>query len=82
MNAMPSPAAPELIRVGSLEIRYLQEAGNGCEMGIFELLVPPGANVPPPHSHTANEELVYVLAGTLRYTVGSYDPRPERPATS
>ena len=40
-------------------------------MGVFELHVPPGANVPPPHSHTANEELVYVLAGTLRYTVGS-----------
>src|ERR1700752_4848683 len=65
-----SPVVPELIRLGSIEIRYLQEAGNGCEMGIFEMLVPPGANVPPPHSHHANEELVYVLDGTLRYTVG------------
>jgi quercetin dioxygenase-like cupin family protein len=25
----------------------------------------------PPHSHSNNEELVYVLEGTLRYTVGS-----------
>jgi mannose-6-phosphate isomerase-like protein (cupin superfamily) len=33
--------------------------------------VPPGANVPPPHSHPWNEELVYLLQGTLRYTVGS-----------
>jgi quercetin dioxygenase-like cupin family protein len=63
--------APELIRVGSLEIRYLQAAGNGCEMGVFEMRIPPACHVPPPHSHPANEELVYVLEGTLRYTVGS-----------
>ena len=29
----------------------------------------PGAMVPPPHSHTDNEECVYVLEGTLRYAV-------------
>ena len=71
MNEDHSPAAQEIIRVGQLEIRYFQEAGNGCQMGGFELRVPPGSNVPPPHSHSANEELVYVLEGTLRYTVGS-----------
>ena len=71
MNANPSSATPDVIRLGALEIRYLQERGNGCQMGSFELAVPPGSNVPPPHSHTANEELVYVLEGTLRYTVGS-----------
>jgi quercetin dioxygenase-like cupin family protein len=71
MSETHSPAAHDLIRLGSLEIRYLQQAGNGCEMGFFEIRVPPGANVPPPHSHAANEELVYVLEGTLRYTVGS-----------
>jgi quercetin dioxygenase-like cupin family protein len=71
MTEAHSPAAPELIQVGPLEIRYLQKAGNGCEMGLFEMRVPPGSIVPPPHSHTANEELVYVLAGTLQYTVGS-----------
>ena len=71
MNESHSPAAQEVIRAGQLEIRYLQEAGNGCQMGCFEMRVPPGSNVPPPHSHSANEELVYVLEGTLRYTVGS-----------
>lgn len=71
MNERRSSVSREVIRVGQLEIRYLQEAGNGCQMGSFELLVPPGSNVPPPHSHSANEELVYVLEGTLRYTVGS-----------
>lgn len=70
MNEANTPAAAELIRVGALEIRYLQAAGNGAEIGMFELRVPPAAMVPPPHSHSNNEELVYVLEGTLRYTVG------------
>ncbi|MGC7405132.1 cupin domain-containing protein [Pandoraea pneumonica] len=70
MTAFDASAAPELIRLGALEIRYLQKAGNGCEMGVFEMRVPSGSLVPPPHSHSANEELVYVLDGTLRYTVG------------
>ena len=60
---------PEVIRLGQLAIRYLQHAGSGCDMGMFELTVPPGANVPPPHSHPGNEEIVYVLEGTLRYSV-------------
>jgi quercetin dioxygenase-like cupin family protein len=70
MNETITPVAHEVIRVGKLEIRYLNESGDGCQMGCFEMLVPPGSNVPPPHSHTANEEIVYVLEGTLRYSVG------------
>jgi len=78
--AMNKTAAPdrETIRVGQIEIRYIQEAGNGCHMGCFEMRVPPGSNVPPPHSHANNEELVYVLAGVLRYTVGG-ETRDLRP---
>lgn len=71
MNEANTPADPDLIRLGTLEIRYLQQAGNGSEIGMFELRVPPASMVPPPHSHSGNEELVYVLEGTLRYTVGS-----------
>jgi uncharacterized cupin superfamily protein len=70
MNASDSQGKQDAIRVGQLEINYLHEAENGCQMGCFELKVPPGSNVPPPHSHTANEELLYVLEGTLRCTVG------------
>jgi quercetin dioxygenase-like cupin family protein len=81
MNEVLSPAAPEVIRLGQLEIRYLQEAGNGYQIGAFEMRVPPGSNVPPPHSHSANEELVYVLEGTLRYTVGS-ETRDLKPGDS
>jgi len=38
-------------------------------MGVFELTVAPGANVPPPHSHTLNEEYLYALEGLIRCSV-------------
>ena len=59
------------IHVGQLRIRYLVDGSQTASLGMFELTVPPGSNVPPPHSHTDNEEIVYVLEGTLRYSVGS-----------
>ena len=57
------------IKVGLLEINYLVDGADKGGLGVFELCVPPGANVPPPHSHTDNEECVYVLSGVLRYSV-------------
>lgn len=59
------------IQVGQLGIRYLLDGSAGASLGMFELTVPPGSNVPPAHSHSRNEECVYVLEGRLRYTVGS-----------
>jgi quercetin dioxygenase-like cupin family protein len=59
------------INVGKLGIRYLIDGSQTASMGLFELIVPAGSNVPPPHSHSNNEEIVHVLEGTLRYTVGS-----------
>jgi quercetin dioxygenase-like cupin family protein len=59
----------QVVRVGQLEIRYLVEGVQNGGLGVFEMKVPAGAHVPPPHSHTDNEECVYVLDGTLRYTV-------------
>ena len=59
------------INVGQLGIRYLIDGSQTASLGMFELTVPPASNVPPPHSHSNNEEIVYVLEGTLRYTVGS-----------
>lgn len=59
------------IRAGQLRIRYLVDGSHSGSLGMFELTVPPASNVPPPHSHSNNEELVYVLEGTLRYSVGS-----------
>jgi quercetin dioxygenase-like cupin family protein len=60
-----------VLKVGQLGIRYLIDGSESGTMGIFEITVPPGSNVPPPHSHSHNEEIVYVLEGTLRYTVGT-----------
>jgi len=59
------------IKVGQLGISYIVDGSDSASIGLFELTVPPGSNVPPPHSHSNNEECVYVLAGTLRYTVGA-----------
>jgi quercetin dioxygenase-like cupin family protein len=59
----------DLIAVGHLEIRYLRDGAEAGETGAFEMIVPPGSNVPPPHSHAHNEEYLYVLEGSLRYTV-------------
>ena len=57
------------IQIGGLGVRYLHDGTAAGGMGVFELSVLPGARVPPPHSHTLNEEYVYVLQGVLRYSV-------------
>ena len=59
------------IKVGQLGINYIVDGASTSSLGVFELTVPPNSNVPPPHSHSNNEECVYVLEGTLRYSVGS-----------
>jgi quercetin dioxygenase-like cupin family protein len=58
-----------VINVGQLEIRYLADRAREGGLGVFEMTVPPGARVPPPHSHRDNEECVYVLDGVLQYSV-------------
>ena len=59
------------ITIGQLEVRYLLDGtASRAASGMFELIVPPGARVPPPHSHSDNEEMVYCLEGVLRTTVG------------
>ena len=69
---------PEVVKIGQLEVRYLIDRTAHEGMGVFELTVPAGSNVPPPHSHSRNEECVYALAGTLRYSVDG-DMRDLRP---
>ena len=64
------PQEQPVIKIGGLEIRYLMDGTEtGAGSGMFELTVAPGARVPPAHSHSNNEEIVYVLEGTLRYSV-------------
>jgi quercetin dioxygenase-like cupin family protein len=57
------------VKVGQIEIHYLVDGAQKGGLGLFEMKVPAGAHVPPPHSHTDNEECVYVLEGVLRYSV-------------
>ncbi|MGF6778492.1 cupin domain-containing protein [Paraburkholderia sp. GAS334] len=66
---LSSVAPNEPINVGQLTIQYLIDGTATGGMGVFELTVPPGSQVPPPHSHTRNEECVYMLEGILRYSV-------------
>ena len=68
----------QVVGVGQLEIRYLVDGAREGGLGLFEMKVPAGAHVPPPHSHTNNEECVYVLEGVLTYTVDS-ETRDLRP---
>ncbi|MBL8706530.1 MAG: cupin domain-containing protein [Rhodospirillales bacterium] len=64
------PTAQSDIAIGGLTIRYLFDGTvSNAASGMFELTVAPGARVPPAHSHTNNEEIVYVIEGTLRYSV-------------
>jgi quercetin dioxygenase-like cupin family protein len=59
------------IKIGQLQIRYLIDgAVSGAASGMFELTVPSGARVPPAHSHSGNEEMIYCLEGILRCCVG------------
>lgn len=69
------------INLGKLTIHYLIDGSQTETMGMFELTVPPDANVPPPHSHSNNEEIVYVIQGRLRYSVGG-DKRDLLPGES
>jgi len=68
----------QVVNVGQLEIRYLVDGSQEGGLGLFEMKVPAGAHVPPAHSHTNNEECVYVLEGVLTYTVDS-ETRDLRP---
>lgn len=63
-----------VIEVGQVGINYMVDGSATSSPGMFELTIPPGSNVPPPHSHSNNEECIHVLEGTLRYTVG-VEPR-------
>src|SRR5262245_8667492 len=68
-NYGASAAAQDVITLDQLQIRYLRDGASEGQSGAFEMIIPPGSRVPPPHSHTHNEEYLYVLDGTIRYSV-------------
>jgi len=65
----------ELIRIGQLELRFFvtgKDTAGGLDM--YEVTIPPGAGVPAPHYHAHVDEAIYVVEGTMEYTV---DGRPK-----
>jgi quercetin dioxygenase-like cupin family protein len=60
----------ERIQVGQLEMRFFVDGSHtGGHMSMAEMIVPPGAKVPPPHFHGEVDETVHAIEGTLRYRV-------------
>jgi len=59
----------DAITIGGMTIEYLIDGSATRSTGMFELTVQPRSIVPPPHSHADNDEYLYVLAGTIRYSL-------------
>ncbi|HEY0203487.1 MAG TPA: cupin domain-containing protein [Acetobacteraceae bacterium] len=73
---------PETIRVGPLELRFLRDKHDtrgGLDM--FEMLVPPGGQMPVAHYHRNWDETAYGLEGTITFTVDGM-PHPLAPGDS
>jgi quercetin dioxygenase-like cupin family protein len=61
--------ADDIIRIGQIEILYLVDGAGTGEPGMFEMTLPPRSNVPPAHSHSNAEEMLYVVEGRIRVSV-------------
>jgi len=60
----------EVIRLGQLEIRFLQSGSEtGGALDMFEFIVPPDAKVPVAHHHRDYDETIYGISGTLTWTL-------------
>jgi quercetin dioxygenase-like cupin family protein len=60
----------EIIRIGQIEINFqLEAADTNGSLAMFEFMVPVGAKVPLPHSHTHYDETIYGVEGVLTFTV-------------
>jgi quercetin dioxygenase-like cupin family protein len=64
-------APPPLLRLGGSTVTELvggERTGGSC--ALLEFRIEPGYPVPPPHAHSQEDELTYVLEGELEVTVG------------
>jgi quercetin dioxygenase-like cupin family protein len=65
-----STATKAPIRLHALTVTFLlDEVDTGGAATVFEIRVPAGAFVPPPHSHDSFEEAVYVLEGDFTFVI-------------
>jgi mannose-6-phosphate isomerase-like protein (cupin superfamily) len=66
LERIPVTATGELVQIGGFGIRYLAGAETtGGAYALVEHSLVPGVIGAPPHRHTREDELSYVLSGTL-----------------
>jgi quercetin dioxygenase-like cupin family protein len=71
MTTTTTPREP-LVRLGGSSVtEHLAGADTGGTSALLEFRVEPGYPLPPPHVHTHEDEISYVLEGELEVTVGS-----------
>jgi quercetin dioxygenase-like cupin family protein len=73
------PDGGEAIQLGPIRMRILEDGSTTAHrLGIGEITLPPHTPGPPQHRHASHDEGFYVVAGTVRFTVGEtgYDAPP------
>ncbi|MFD8749466.1 cupin domain-containing protein [Kitasatospora sp. NPDC059577] len=68
------PGDGETIVLGTTRMRVLEDGSHtGHRLAIAESVLAPHTAGPPQHRHAGHDEGFYVLAGTIRFTVGDED---------
>lgn len=64
----------DIIRIGGLEIRFLQTRHEtGGSLDLFEMTAHPQARMPVPHYHESWDETIYGLDGTTSWRIDGAD---------
>ena len=65
---------PEIIRIGALELRFLQsKEETGGSLDLFEMVLQPNARMPVPHPPATWDETLYGHAGVSTWRVDGRD---------
>ncbi|MFG2697309.1 cupin domain-containing protein [Kitasatospora sp. NPDC048407] len=74
-----TPGDGETIVLGTTRMRILEDGSHtGHRLAIAKSVLAPHTQGPPQHRHALHDEGFYILAGTVRFTVGDtdYDATP------
>jgi pimeloyl-ACP methyl ester carboxylesterase len=70
--AIIGPDDGEAIQLGPVRMRILEDGSTtDHRLGMGEITLPPRTDGPPQHRHARHDEGFYVVAGTVRFTVGT-----------
>jgi quercetin dioxygenase-like cupin family protein len=68
------PGDGETIVLGTTTLRVLEDGSHtGHRLGLIESVLAPHTPGPPQHRHAQHDEGFYIVAGTVRFTVGHQD---------